>query len=127
MVTVAGVGGVFTLGTGLWSIGIFVTPMQDELGWSRTAIFGALTVRALVAGALAPFIGPLFDTKKGPKVMSIVTAILLGISLMAIRWVQEVWQFYLFFGVLGAVANVAGGTVLVESVVPKWFIRKRGR
>ena len=127
MVTVAGVGGVFTLGTGLWSIGIFVTPMQDELGWSRTAIFGALTVRALVAGALAPFIGPLFDTKNGPKVMSIVTAILLGISLMGIRWVQEVWQFYLLFGVLGAVANVAGGTVLVESVVPKWFIRKRGR
>ena len=24
-------------------------------------------------------------------------------------------------------ANIAGGTVLVESVVPKWFIRKRGR
>ena len=127
MVTVAGVGGVFALGTGLWSIGIFVTPMQDELGWSRTAIFGALTVRALVAGALAPFIGPLFDTKNGPKVMGIVTAILLGVSLMAIRWVQEVWQFYLLFGVLGAVANIAGGTVLVESVVPKWFIRKRGR
>lgn len=127
MVTVAGLGGVFTLGTGLWSIGIFVSPMQDELGWSRTAIFGALTVRALVAGALSPFIGPFFDTRNGPRIMSIVTAIILGISMMAIRWVQEVWQFYLLFGVLGAVANVSGGTVLVESIVPKWFIRKRGR
>ena len=127
MVTVAGLGGVFTLGTGLWSIGIFVAPMQDDLGWSRTAIFGALTVRALVAGALAPFIGPFFDTKNGPRIMSIVTAIVLGVSMMGIRWVEEVWQFYLLFGVLGAVANVSGGTVLVESVVPKWFIRKRGR
>jgi cyanate permease len=127
MVTVAGLGGVFTLGTGLWSIGIFVSPMQDELGWSRTAIFGALTVRALVAGALSPFIGPFFDTRNGPRIMSIVTAIILGTSMMAIRWVQEVWQFYLLFGVLGAVANVSGGTVLVESIVPKWFIRKRGR
>jgi MFS family permease len=127
MVAVAGLGGVFTLGTGLWSIGIFVSPMQDELGWSRTAIFGALTVRALVAGALSPFIGPFFDTRNGPRIMSIVTAIILGISMMAIRWVQEVWQFYLLFGVLGAVANVSGGTVLVESIVPKWFIRKRGR
>jgi cyanate permease len=127
MVAVAGLGGVFTLGTGLWSIGIFVSPMQDELGWSRTAIFGALTVRALVAGALSPFIGPFFDTRNGPRIMSIVTAIILGTSMMAIRWVQEVWQFYLLFGVLGAVANVSGGTVLVESIVPKWFIRKRGR
>ena len=124
---VAGLGGVFTLGTGLWSIGIFASHMQDELGWSRTAMFGALTARALVAGALAPFIGPFFDTKNGPRIMSIVTAIVLGISMMGIRWVHEVWQFYLLFGVLGAVANVSGGTVLVESVVPKWFIRKRGR
>ena len=101
---VAGLGGVFTLGTGLWSIGIFASPMQDELGWSRTAMFGALTARALVAGALAPFIGPFFDTKNGPRIMSIVTAIVLGISMMGIRWVHEVWQFYLLFGVLGAVA-----------------------
>jgi MFS family permease len=86
-----------------------------------------MTVRALVAGALAPFIGPFFDTKNGPRIMSIVTAIVLGISMMGIRWVHEVWQFYLLFGVLGAVANVSGGTVLVESVVPKWFIRRRGR
>lgn len=127
MVLVAGMGGIFTLGTGLWSISVFVIPMENDLGWNRTTIFGALTVRALVAGVLAPLAGPLFDTRNGPRFLSIVSAILIGISLVGIRWVHEAWQFYLFFSVIGAMANVTGGTVLVEALVPKWFVRRRGR
>ena len=127
MVLVAGMGGVFTLGTGLWSISVFVIPMENDLGWNRTTIFGALTVRALVAGVLAPLVGPLFDTRNGPRLLSIASAVLIGISLVGIRWVHEPWQFYLFFSVIGAMANVSGGTVLVEALVPKWFIRRRGR
>ena len=64
MVLVAGIGGIFTLGTGLWSISVFVIPMENDLGWSRTTIFGALTVRALVAGALAPLVGASFSSSK---------------------------------------------------------------
>ncbi len=127
MVLVAGIGGIFTLGTGLWSISVFVIPMENDLGWSRTTIFGALTVRALVAGALAPLVGPLFDTNNGPRLLSIASALLIGISLVGIRWIHEPWQFYFFFSVIGAMANVGGGTVLVEALVPKWFIRRRGR
>ena len=127
MVLVAGIGGIFTLGTGLWSISVFVIPMENDLGWSRTTIFGALTVRALVAGALAPLVGPLFDTNNGPRLLSIASALLIGISLVGIRWIHEPWQFYFFFSVIGAMANVTGGTVLVEALVPKWFIRRRGR
>ena len=127
MVLVAATGGVFTLGTGLWSVGAFVIPMEAELGWNRTTLLGGLTVRALVAGALSPFIGPLFDTRLGPRFLSMSTAILMGISLVGLRYVEEVWQYYLLFGGVGALANVAGGTVLVEAVVPKWFIRQRGR
>ena len=127
MVLVAATGGVFTLGTGLWSVGAFVIPMEEELGWNRTTLLGGLTVRALVAGALSPFIGPLFDTRLGPRLLSMGTAVLMGVSLIGLRWVDEVWQYYLLFGGVGALANVAGGTVLVEAVVPKWFIRQRGR
>ena len=79
MVLVAGMGGVFTLGTGLWSICVFVIPMVNDLGWNRTTIFGALTVRALVAGVLAPLVGPLFDTRNGPRLLSIASAVLSGI------------------------------------------------
>lgn len=124
---VAGAGGVFTLGTGLWSVGAFVVPMEAELGWNRTTLLGGLTVRALVAGAMAPFVGPVFDTKSGPRLLTISSAVILGVSLVGMRWVEEIWQYYLIFGAVGALANVTSGIVLIEAVVPKWFIRKRGR
>ena len=124
---VAGAGGVFTLGTGLWSVGAFVVPMEAELEWNRTTLLGGLTVRALAAGALAPFVGPLFDTRNGPRLLTISSAVTLGVSLIGLRWVEEVWQYYLLFGAVGALANVTSGIVLIEAVVPKWFIRQRGR
>ena len=124
---VAGAGGVFTLGTGLWSVGAFVVPMEAELEWNRTTLLGGLTVRALAAGAMAPFVGPLFDTRNGPRLLTISSAVILGVSLIGLRWVEEVWQYYLLFGAVGALANVTSGIVLIEAVVPKWFIRQRGR
>ena len=124
---VAGAGGVFTLGTGLWSVGAFVVPMEAELEWNRTTLLGGLTVRALVAGAMAPFIGPVFDTRNGPRLLTIGSAVILGVSLIGMRWVEEIWQYYVLFGAVGALANVTSGIVLIEAVVPKWFIRKRGR
>ncbi|MDE2824489.1 MAG: hypothetical protein OXK79_13385, partial [Chloroflexota bacterium] len=127
IVLVAGTGGVFTLGTGLWSVGAFVVPMEAELDWNRTTLLGGLTVRALVAGAIAPFIGPVFDTRNGPRLLTLSSAVILGVSLVGMRWVEEIWQYYVLFGAVGALANVTSGIVLIEAVVPKWFIRKRGR
>ena len=124
---IAATGGVFTLGTGLWSMGAFVVPMEEELGWNRTTLFAGLTIRALAAGAMAPFIGPVFDTRNGPRYLTISSAIILGVSLIGLRWVDEVWQYYILFGGVGALANVTSGIVLIEAVVPKWFIRQRGR
>ena len=127
IVLIAATGGVFTLGTGLWSMGAFVIPMEEELGWNRTTLFAGMTIRALAAGAMAPFIGPIFDTRKGPRILTICSAVILGVSLIGIRWVDEVWQYYVLFGGVGALANVTSGIVLIEAVVPKWFIRQRGR
>ena len=127
IVLIAATGGVFTLGTGLWSMGAFVIPMEEDLGWNRTTLFAGLTIRALAAGAMAPFIGPVFDTRNGPRLLTIGSAVILGVSLIGMRWVDEVWLYFLLFGGVGALANVTSGIVLIEAVVPKWFIRQRGR
>ena len=76
---------------------------------------------------MAPFVGPIFDTRRGPRILTICSAVILGVSLIGIRWVDEVWQYYVLFGGVGALANVTSGIVLIEAVVPKWFIRQRGR
>ena len=36
-------------------------------------------------------------------------------------------QFYFFFGVIGAAAFTGSGFIIANAVLPKWFVRKRGR
>ena len=127
IVIIAIVGGAFTSGAGVWGPSVFVAPMSEELGWSRSAFFGAFTVRALVAGALAPVLGPLQDTQNGPRMLMIVSACTLGGSLVLLKFVENLWFFYLVFGGLGAISSVALGGMVTNAIVPKWFIRKRGR
>ena len=127
ILAVAMIAGSFSTGVGSWGAGVFVKPMTEALGWSRTNFFGALTIRSLVAGSLAPFIGPLQDTRTGPRRLMLVSAFLLGSSLIGMRYVESLWQFYFLFGVLGGIAQITGANALTRTILPKWFIRKRGR
>jgi MFS family permease len=127
VLAVAMVAGSFSTGLGVWGVSIFLRPMTEALGWSRSSFFAALTVRSLVAGVLAPFIGPLLDTPKGPRRLMLLSAVLLGVSLMGVRFVNNIWEFYLLFGVVGGIAQVTGANSLTHSILPKWFVRKRGR
>ena len=51
--------GAVQSGGSVWGASVFVSHMTDELGWARSAFFGAFTLRAVVGGVLSPFIGPL--------------------------------------------------------------------
>ncbi len=119
--------GVFAGGIGFWGIGVFVIPMEDELGWSRTTIFAALSIRALVGGVAAPFVGPLMDSTRGPRWLALSGALLLGLSLIGLKYIDSVWQFYLLYGLLGALAMLTSGQNMAQVLVPKWFVRRRGR
>jgi MFS family permease len=120
-------GGVFNSGLTLWGIGIFVKPMEQELGWSRATFFAALSLRGIIAGLISPFVGPYLDSQRGPRYLLLGSSLLLGASIAALALVQEVWQFYLLFGVFGAVAFTGSSQLVGEVVLPKWFIRRRGR
>ena len=98
------VSGSFAGGVGFWGIGIFVIPMESDLGWSRTTLFGALSIRALVGGFFAPVIGPYLDSSRGPRFLAITGSIVLGVSLIGIKYVETVWQFYLLYGVMGSLS-----------------------
>ena len=121
------VSGSFAGGVGFWGIGIFVIPMESDLGWSRTTLFGALSIRALVGGFFAPVIGPYLDSSRGPRFLAITGSIVLGVSLIGIKYVETVWQFYLLYGVMGSLSMLTMGQNMAQVIVPKWFIKKRGR
>ena len=79
LVGVSLISGAFQTGIGIWGVSVFVIPMEDELGWSRTSFMVALTIRTALTGLLSPFVGPWRDTRNGPRVLMLTGSIILGI------------------------------------------------
>lgn len=127
IVAVAFLGSGLAVGVGLWGPSVFVVPMTEELGWSRATFFLAFTVRGAIVGFSSPFVGPVFDSRHGPRIAMIAGGVLMGVSMVGLRYVDHLWQFLLLFGVAGGLADLGSGFVISQSVVPKWFVRKRGR
>ena len=136
MVAVSFIGGTFAAGAFFWAPSVLVVPMQRDLGWSLTEFFVAFTVRAVLASMLMPLTGPWLNGPRSARYLAAVSALALAGSLAGvgmvgrIAWlgfIPEVVQFYLVYGVLGAVAWQGSGFVLGTTIVPKWFVLKRGR
>lgn len=112
--------------TGLVAIGLFIKPMSESLGWSRGAISVALSLRSIANTVPAPFLGPKIDAW-GPRPFLITGAMTTGVSTAALAFVTELWQFYLLYGIIGAVALIGISNLVTGTSVSKWFVRRRGR
>ncbi len=128
--------GSFASGLAIWAPSFFVLPMREELGWSTFDFFLAFTIRSVVAAFIAPFVGPYLDTSRGPRFLGLIGVLAMGASMIGTKWIGDIpaldfmsarVQFYLLFGVLGAFGFVGSGFVIANAVLPKWFVRKRGR
>ncbi len=117
----------FISGANAYGFPIFYKPMAKELGWSRTTVAIAPTLRTLFSALLlSPVVGRMVD-RRGPKVIMLVGAILMGITSVGMVFVGEVWQYILVYSIVGAAAVVSEGNLVTMATVSKWFVRKRGR
>lgn len=106
-------------------LSLFIAPMTEEMGWNRTTISLAATIAAFASGLAGPILGPIID-RWGPRVLYTGGSILTSISLVALAFVTNLWQFYLLFlpgRLFSQWATNAGNPVTVAN----WFVRRRGR
>ena len=104
---------------------IFIYPMSQELGWSRTLISGAVSAGALAALVLSPAVGWAID-RYGVRPVLVVSMLVLGLAMTSLAWATVPLTFYLAFAAARVVFHTAapiGGS----TVASRWFIRKRGR
>jgi MFS family permease len=128
IVLVVFLGGIVGFGIGSIGLGVFIPFMSEDLGWSRTAISGVFTVRAIMMAVSGPIVGFAVDKKWGPRVLMVGGGIVSGVSLLILSQSNHVWQFYLSFGVLWSIGQTSfSGPVLSGALVSKWFVRLRGR
>jgi OFA family oxalate/formate antiporter-like MFS transporter len=105
--------------------GVFLTPMTNDLGWSRESFSIVQTVSTVVTGLLGVVIGTTLD-RRGPRLLMITGSVIGGAALMATSLVQEPWQFYLVRGIASAAGTAMIGNLVVNVTLAKWFVARRG-
>ncbi|MBN9089650.1 MAG: MFS transporter [Reyranella sp.] len=105
------------------SLGVFLQPMAEDTGWSRTGVSSAGTLVFLAMGASAFGWGWLND-RWGTRPVVLSGVVLLGIGLIAASRATTLAQFELVFGLL---VGVAGGSVYAPlmTIASAWFDRQR--
>ena len=106
-------------------LSVFIVPMSDAFGWSRTEFAGAASLGGLLAAFVAPVVGPVLD-RRGARLILCLAVLGVGLSTMALSLTTSLVTFYLVFcfarmvwagpydlGLYGALTN--------------WFVARRAR
>ncbi|MFV0524448.1 MAG: MFS transporter [Acidimicrobiales bacterium] len=114
-----------TVGVGYYGLAVFLDPLQEEHGWSNTAVSGATGLYFSVSGLTGLVVGPMVD-RHGPIRFMTAGVLLLAAATTSLRWVDELWMLYLCY-LVQAVAFGMAGNVCVNSIMARWFITKRAK
>jgi len=123
--TIVGVGIVVTcIGMGaMMTLSIFLQPISEAMGWSRTGISTAALLNFLAMGVGGFGWGALSD-RFGTRAVVLSGGVLLGTGLVVASQASTLGQFQLFFGVL---VGLAAGSFYapLTSTTTKWFVQNR--
>ncbi len=112
-----------SIGT-LFTLGVFLKPIEEGMGWSRSSIGAVGLLNWLVMGLGGVAAGYLSD-RFGTRVVVLVGGALLGLGLVLSSQVSEAWQLYVTFGVLVG-AGVSAFYVPLTVLAIRWFDDRRG-
>ena len=102
---------------------VFVVPMEDELGWSRTAISLAVSLGGVCAVVMSPLVGPLIDRYGSGLVVGVSTGIA-GLCAVGLGAVNHITLFFLVY-VPGRAVFASPLELGTATAVSNWFIRRR--
>ena len=116
---------IITLSIGtLFTLGVFMKPMEDAMGWSRSSI-GAIGLLNWIVMGLGGVLAGYLSDRVGTRAVVLVGGGLLGMGLVLSSQVREIWQFYLTFGVMVG-GGVSAFYVPLTVLAVKWFEGRRG-
>ena len=104
---------------------IFILPLSEEFGWSRTLISGSVSAGALAALVLSPAVGWCID-RFGARPVLVISVLILGITMTSMAWATVPLTFYVAFALARVVFHTSA-PIGASTVSARWFITKRGR
>lgn len=149
----AATAGVMVSAVSTGSIGVFMGPLEQEFGWSRTEISSGPALVSFIAMALATAMGFAID-RFGPRLIGIAAAALMCGAIALMSTVSgSIWHWWALWAIAGlaaacmptvwlaplgatfsasrglALAVTLSGTGLTNAVVPliaHWFVENHG-
>lgn len=106
------------------SISVFLKPVIAEFGWLRAETAFAYTAGAIGMGIGGIVMGYLSDRFSARRV-ALVGVVFLGVSLLLLGNQRSLWQFYLFYCLMGGFGAAALDAPLLANV-GTWFERNKG-
>jgi MFS family permease len=108
---------------GMASLSVFLQPMSEAMGWSRTGISMAALLNWLCMG-VGSFVWGALSDRLGTRVVVLCGGVLLGLGLVTASQASTLGQFQVLFGVI---VGVAAGSFYapMTATTTRWFTRHR--
>jgi MFS family permease len=107
----------------MMSLAVFLQPITEATGWSRTGVSAAMTLNFLIMGAAGFGWGTLND-RYGTRPVVLAGSVLLGLGLVLASRAASQFQFLLAYGVI---VGLSAGSFVVPmmAAVTGWLTRHR--
>ncbi len=115
-----------SVGTQNYIGGVFLKPMTQDLGWTRTEFTLSRTIGQFVVAFLGFYLGAIVDRHGGRRLM-LIGATVLFFAILGLSRVTQLWQWILLNGILLTSGAVMAGNLVVNVTLSKWFVERRGR
>lgn len=122
-IVIAGVTILMCLGIA-YSWGVFLVPIDGDMGWGRAKISFAVSVLLLVFSVFM-VIGGLLEKKFGPRKTASAGGVLVGVGWILSSFSTSPFSLYLSYGVIAGVGTGLSYMPSISSGV-KWFPDKKG-
>lgn len=125
LVVTLGVTETISYGVLIYAFTVFITPMETELGWSRSALTGAFSLALLLSGVVGLLVGHWLD-RHGPHALMTIGSCCAAALTLAWSQIHSLTLFYLLWAAIGVVM----AAVLYEPafwIIARRFSRSRGR
>ncbi|QGT98635.1 putative MFS-type transporter [Candidatus Syntrophocurvum alkaliphilum] len=108
-----------------YSISIFIDSYIEQFGWSRSTVSTYYSLATLAAGLLIGFLGRFLDIY-GHRYVTSIVLFLLALTCFFNSLVAGPIMLFIGFFMLRLLGQ-SSLTVIPNTLVPQWFITKRGR
>ncbi len=105
------------------SFAVFLIPLSEYFDWERASVTSIFSIYMFFLGVGSFLSGIAFD-KFGGKFNYLFGTFLLSSAYFSSGYLDKLWQFYFFIGVLGGLGASMVGIVPSQSILSKWFKKR---